>query len=104
MNLKTLKFSSIAVAATLGLGLSSMAQAAVVIVTGHRPPPPPAYHCVYKPYNNAVYCYRTGYPATIYHPVGRKCIPTGPSHYCTPVSCFRTPYGTQCYNTSGRLY
>jgi hypothetical protein len=102
MRLKTLKISSIA-AIALGLGLSSMAQAAVVIVTGHRPPPP-VYNCVYKPYNNTVYCYGAGYRAHIYHPYNRVCIKTGPSGYCTWKSCFQTINGLQCYNPSGRLY
>lgn len=104
MRLKTLKISSIATAVALGLGLSSMAQAAVVIVTGHRPPPPPVYNCVYKPYNNAVYCYRTGYPPHVYHPYSRVCIKTGPSGYCTWKTCYHTMNGVQCYTPGGRLY
>ncbi len=101
MSLKTLKFSSIAAAVALGLGLSSMAQAAVVIVT-HRPPPPPVTNCVYKP-NGTVVCYRTGYPPHVYHTVHKRvCMPSG---YCYWQNCTTTPYnGYHCYNASGRVY
>ena len=99
MKSKIFKFNCLAATIVLGLGVTSIGEAAVIIVRHGPPPPPPPIHCVAYP--KFAVCYINGYPQKYYQFTSVKtCVGHG---ICNVQRCYKTPYKAVCYSPD-RIY